>query len=91
MNVTYILKCSDNSLYTGWTNDVAKRLEAHNQGTGAKYTRGRTPVELVYLEIFDTKQEAMKREAAIKKLSKQDKLQLIAACNIAELLKSCGL
>ena len=77
MNVTYILRCSDNTLYTGWTNDMEKRLEAHNQGLGAKYTRGRTPVELVYLEQFATKQEAMKREAAIKKLPKKDKLKLI--------------
>lgn len=82
MNVTYILRCSDNTLYTGWTNDITKRLEAHNQGQGAKYTRNRTPVELVYLEVFDTKQEAMKREAAIKKLSRADKLSLIAACDL---------
>lgn len=79
MNVTYILRCSDGTLYTGWTNDIEKRLEAHNQGHGAKYTRGRTPVELVYLESFDTRQEAMKREAAIKKLPRKDKLQLIAS------------
>ena len=79
MNVTYMVRCSDGTLYTGWTNDIEKRLEAHNQGQGAKYTRGRTPVDLVYLETFDTKQEAMKREAAIKKLSKKDKLRLIAA------------
>jgi len=85
MNVTYILRCSDNTLYTGWTNDIEKRLEAHNQGQGAKYTRGRTPVELVYLEVFDTRQEAMKREAAIKKLSKEDKLSLIAACDLEKL------
>ena len=77
MNVTYILRCSDGTLYTGWTNDMKKRLEAHNQGQGAKYTRGRTPVELVYLERFGTKQEAMKREAAIKKLSRADKLRLV--------------
>ena len=56
-NVTYILKCSDNSLYTGWTNDIKHRLKMHNEGKGAKYTRGRGPVELVYLEEFDTKQE----------------------------------
>lgn len=79
MNVTYMVRCSDGTLYTGWTNDIEKRLEAHNQGQGAKYTRGRAPVDLVYLETFDTKQEAMKREAAIKKLSKKDKLRLIAA------------
>lgn len=79
MNVTYILKCSDGTLYTGWTNDIQKRLKAHNEGRGAKYTRGRTPVELVYLEEFESKQEAMKREIAIKRLKKEDKRKLIAA------------
>lgn len=80
-NVTYILRCSDNTLYTGWTNDIARRLEAHNSGQGAKYTRGRTPVELVYLERFDTRQEAMRREAYIKKLSRADKLVLCEKYN----------
>lgn len=87
MNVTYILKCSDGTLYTGWTNDIEKRLRAHNEGQGAKYTRGRTPVELVYLEDFETKQEAMKREAAIKKLTKEDKLHLIAVCDVETILQ----
>lgn len=73
---TYVLKCSDKSLYTGWTNDIKKRLKAHNEGKGAKYTRGRTPVELVYLEEFDTKEAAMKREAAIKKMSRAEKMKL---------------
>lgn len=76
-NVTYILRCSDGTLYTGWTNDIKARLRAHNSGQGAKYTRGRTPVELVYLERFDSKQEAMRREAYIKRLSRGDKLALI--------------
>ena len=76
-NVTYILKCSDNSLYTGWTNDIKHRLKMHNEGKGAKYTRGRGPVELVYLEEFETKQEAMSREAKIKRLSRKEKLLLI--------------
>ena len=58
MNYTYILKCKDETLYTGWTNDIEKRLEAHNAGKGAKYTRSRRPVELVYLEQFETKEEA---------------------------------
>ncbi|OKZ72242.1 MAG: hypothetical protein BHV87_12710 [Clostridiales bacterium 36_14] len=70
-NVTYILECSDKTLYTGWTNDMEKRLE------GAKYTRGRTPVKLVYLEVHETKQEAMQREAGIKKLSRKEKEALI--------------
>lgn len=76
-NVTYILKCSDNSLYTGWTNDITHRLKMHNEGKGAKYTRGRGPVELVYLEEFETKQEAMSREAKIKRLTRKEKLLLI--------------
>ena len=76
-NVTYILKCSDNSLYTGWTNDIKHRLKMHNEGKGAKYTRGRGPVQLVYLEEFDTKQEAMSKEAKIKRLTRKEKLLLI--------------
>lgn len=76
-NVTYILKCNDNSLYTGWTNDITHRLKIHNEGKGAKYTRGRGPVELVYLEEFETKQEAMSREAKIKRLTRKEKLLLI--------------
>ena len=78
-NVTYILKCNDNSLYTGWTNDITHRLKMHNEGKGAKYTRGRGPVELVYLEEFETKQEAMSREAKIKRLTRKEKLLLIEA------------
>lgn len=81
-NFTYILKCADNSLYTGWTNDIHHRLEMHNKKKGAKYTRGRTPVELVYLESSDTKEEAMKREAAIKKLSRMEKEKLIDSYNL---------
>ena len=76
-NVTYILKCNDNSLYTGCTNDITHRLKMHNEGKGAKYTRGRGPVELVYLEEFETKQEAMSREAKIKRLTRKEKLLLI--------------
>ena len=77
-NFTYIVKCSDGSLYTGWTNDLDKRLKAHNSGRGAKYTKSRRPVELVYYEKFLTKQEAMSREARIKQLSRSQKLELIA-------------
>lgn len=76
-NYTYIVKCSDETLYTGWTNNLKKRLEAHNSGKGAKYTKNRRPVELVYFEEYDTKQEAMQREYAIKQLSRQKKLALI--------------
>ena len=66
MNYTYILKCKDDSLYTGWTNDLKKRITSHNAGKGAKYTKARRPVELVYYEEFQTREEAMKREYAIK-------------------------
>lgn len=76
-NYTYILKCKDGSLYTGWTNNIENRLRMHNEGRGAKYTRGRGPVKLVYIEQFPTKEEAMKREAAIKKLTRKQKLLLI--------------
>lgn len=60
MNYTYILKCKDDSLYTGWTNDLKKRITSHNAGKGAKYTKARRPVELVYYEEFQTREEAMK-------------------------------
>ena len=77
MNYTYILKCKDDSLYTGWTNDLKKRITSHNAGKGAKYTKARRPVELVYYEEFQTREEAMKREYAIKQLSKKKKEALI--------------
>lgn len=76
MNYAYLVRCSDGSLYAGWTNDIEKRLKSHNAGTGAKYTRARLPVTLAYLETFDTKSEAMKREAALKKLTHRQKEQL---------------
>ena len=62
MNYTYIVKCKDDTLYTGWTNDLEKRVNAHNDGKGAKYTKSRKPVALVYYEAFQTKEEAMSRE-----------------------------
>ena len=76
-NYVYILRCGDGSLYTGWTNHLEERVAAHQAGRGAKYTRGRGPVELVYWECFSTKEEAMRREYAIKRLSRADKLKLI--------------
>ncbi|MEE1079223.1 MAG: GIY-YIG nuclease family protein [Agathobacter sp.] len=79
MNYTYIVKCSDGSLYTGWTNNLEKRIQAHNEGKGAKYTKTRLPVELVYFEEFETKEEAMSREWHIKKLSRAQKEKLIKA------------
>ncbi|MDO5707874.1 MAG: GIY-YIG nuclease family protein, partial [Andreesenia angusta] len=77
MNYVYILRCSDNTLYTGWTNNLYERLKKHNEGNGAKYTRARLPVELVYVEEYETKSEAMKREYQIKKMSRRKKLLLI--------------
>ena len=77
MNYTYILKCKDDSLYTGWTNDLKKRITSHNAGKGAKYTKARRPVELVDYEEFQTREEAMKREYAIKQLSRKEKEALI--------------
>ena len=77
MNYVYILRCSDDSLYTGWTNNLEKRIKAHSNGKGAKYTKARLPVELVYFEEFEDKIEAMKREYAIKKLTRKEKLLLI--------------
>ena len=73
----YILECKDKSLYTGWTTNLEKRIISHNAGSGAKYTRGRKPVKLVYFENFDSKSDALKREIAIKKLSRNDKIGLI--------------
>ena len=77
MNYTYVLRCADGSLYTGWTNDLEKRLAAHNAGTASKYTFPRRPVEIVYTEQFATKREAMSREYQIKQLTRQEKLELI--------------
>ena len=77
MNYTYIVKCSDGSLYTGWTNNLEKRIKDHNAGRGAKYTKARRPVVLVYKEELPTKQEAMKREWEIKRLSRKEKLSMI--------------
>lgn len=77
MNYTYVLRCADGSLYCGWTNHLEERVKAHNEGKGAKYTRGRGPVELVYYEEFETKSEAMRREWEIKKMDRKDKLRVI--------------
>lgn len=81
MNYTYIVKCSDGTLYTGWTNDLEKRIAAHNSGKGAKYTKTRRPVTLVYYETFEEKEEAMRREYAIKRYSRKAKEKLIAEGN----------
>jgi len=72
----YILRCADNTLYTGWTTDLTRRVAAHNAGRGAKYTRSRLPVALVYSEEQPTQSEAMRRERALKRLSRAEKLAL---------------
>ena len=77
MNYTYIVRCSDDTLYTGWTTDLNRRIRMHNEKKGAKYTKNRVPVSLVYYETFETKQEAQKREYAIKQLSRSQKLKLL--------------
>lgn len=77
MNYTYIVKCSDGTFYTGWTNNLEKRIKAHNEGKGAKYTKARRPVELAYYEAFEKKEDAMKREWEIKQLKRAEKLRLI--------------
>ncbi len=74
----YLLRCSDGRLYCGWTTDLSARVEAHNRGVGAKYTRSRRPVELVYYEECADKHEAMSREWHIKRMSREEKLALMA-------------
>lgn len=76
---TYIVECSDGTYYTGWTVNLENRIKAHNNGTGAKYTKTRTPVSLIYFEVLESKSLAMKREAAIKKLSRKKKELLISS------------
>ena len=76
VSYTYIVECSDGTFYTGWTNDIKRRILVHNAKKGAKYTRSRTPVKLVYLEKSDTREQAMRREAQIKRLSRHQKEQL---------------
>lgn len=78
MYFSYIMRCADGTLYTGYTDDIARREAMHNSGRGAKYTRSRLPVKMVYHESFATRSEAMKRECAIKRLSREQKLKLIA-------------
>lgn len=76
-NFVYILLCADGTLYTGWTTDVQARVRVHNAGHGAKYTKSRLPVRLVYSECYPTRTQAMQREYAIKQLTRAQKQQLI--------------
>lgn len=78
MNYMYMVRCADGTLYTGWTNCLEKRVKAHNGGKyGARYTRAKRPVELVYFEGFSTKEEAMRREYEVKTFSRREKLKLM--------------
>jgi putative endonuclease len=78
MHYVYVVECSDGTLYTGYTTDVERRVEEHNAGEGAKYTRGRTPVTVVHTEEFEERGEAMSREATIKEMSREDKKSLVS-------------
>ena len=77
MNYTYILECKDGTYYTGWTNNLEKRLKDHNDGKGAKYTKARRPVVLIDHEMFETREEAMRREYAIKHMTRKEKEALM--------------
>ena len=77
MHYTYMVKCGDGTLYTGYTTDVVRRTKEHNRGKGAKYTRSRLPVELVYYEVHESKTDAMSREYHLKQLTRVEKLRLI--------------
>lgn len=81
LSYTYILLCSDNTLYTGWTVHLENRINTHNKGKASKYTRARLPVQLVYFEIFENKIDAQKREYAIKQLTRKQKLKLMDTYN----------
>jgi len=77
MYIVYILECSDETFYTGFTNNLTDRVKRHNSGRGAKYTKHRSPVSVIYTEEFDTKSEAMKREWQIKQLTRKEKFELM--------------
>ena len=78
INYVYLLRCADGTLYCGWTTDLEKRLMAHSSGKGAKYTRSRLPVELVWWEEYEDRHEALSREWHIKRMSREEKLALVA-------------
>ncbi len=80
----YMVECADGSLYTGWTNRLPQRIAAHNRGRGAKYTRSRLPVRLVWAEAQPDSSAALRREAALKRLTRREKLALIAAAPLSE-------
>lgn len=76
MNYVYILRCADDTLYCGWTTELQARLTAHNSGRGAKYTRSRRPVELIYVEKYEDRHDALSREWHIKRMSREEKERL---------------
>ncbi len=90
MNYVYLLRCSDGTLYCGWTTDLEARVRTHNSGRGAKYTRSRLPVELVYSETCADRNEALRREWQIKRLSREEKLALIRSAAEARLGSEVG-
>ena len=77
MNYVYILRCADDTLYCGWTTDLNKRLAVHNSGHGAKYTRSRRPVELIYVEQYEDRHDALNREWHIKRMNREEKIKLL--------------
>ena len=77
MNYVYLLECADNTLYCGWTTDLKRRVAAHNMGSGAKYTRSRRPVRLLYYEEYEDRHDALSREWHIKRLSRNEKIRLV--------------
>lgn len=85
MHYVYVLSCADDTLYTGYTTEVARRVAEHDAGEGAKYTRGRTPVELVHVESLESKSAAMSREYAIKQLSRTEKERLVESSPAPEI------
>lgn len=84
MNYVYLLRCADGTLYCGWTTDLTARVKAHSSGKGAKYTRSRLPVELVYHEAYQDRHEALSREWHLKRLSREEKLALIQSSGLHE-------
>jgi len=87
LNYVYILRCADGTLYCGWTTDLEARLATHNSGKGAKYTRSRRPVELVYSETYDDRHDALSREWHIKRMTREEKLALARADRAMESVK----
>lgn len=84
MFYVYLLRCADGSLYAGQTKDLSTRLSQHKQGKGARYLRGRMPFDLVYVEVVETRSEALKREIALRKMSKAQKEALVAGSSLPE-------